>query len=134
MDIAAGTIGFVGFALGSTKTIHDTIVGIRNGPEVLRRLSNALSSMNEILHQIQAQGSSASQNTKLVGKVKEYCKDIQKWEENIKRIQKVEQDGRGRRFWRLVKTYLQEKDLNRMHELVQLWITELSLHFSVAGR
>ena len=134
MDVAAGTVGIVGFALSSTKTIYDTIVGIRNGPDIIQAVSKSLASTIEILHLLQGPEPPVNENSELNKKVQDYFSSVKAVGKKLEGVKNVPCDSRGHRFWRLVKTHLQEKEIRRVHELIRQWMTELSVYLAVEKR
>ena len=131
MDVAAGTIGVVGFAIASTKSIYQIISGIRNAPENVARAARSLDEMAQTLQRIQDLGYSTGQHPDLLRMIQDYQSAITEFREKVEKVQCLPTDSRTQRFWRQVRTHLKETDLERIHRLVQEQLGRLSVQFNI---
>ena len=129
VSTAASVLGIAGTALKCSQTIYKLLASIKNQPRHIRNLTSAVQNLQLVLSRV-----TASTAVRFVGDANDLeplsivlrsCwEDIHHYEGVIRRITLVHNDSRVGRSWKLVRSVLQEKDLQKM------W-TELHHHFGM---
>ena len=127
----ASILALVGFALQSTKTIYQTISGIKNGPEQVQQLASAVHNLQLVLTQISTCRAvklvGPETNLKVITDLIEAChKNVSRYENELTKVQISLNDKKAGKAWKKIKTVLQENDLRRM------W-TEVNNHVAALG-
>lgn len=118
MDSAGSLVALIGFALSSTKTIYDTVSGIRQGPRVVNEAAQSPQNALNPLESIKADdfaGLPADLEETLQG----YQNSLEAFQVKVEKLRSLPSDGAIRRSWKRLKTVLKEKDLESLHQTTQ---------------
>ena len=96
MDAAASVVGAVSFALASTKTIYNTISGIRHARDNTQRTAQSLKEMEELLEQVN--GLDACKDSDLISVIQDYEQLMEDFRKEIDKVQCLPTDSRVLRF------------------------------------
>lgn len=128
---AASVIAVASIALQSTKVIYEAVTGIKNGPSQVQDLASALRNLQQVLQRIA--GLSRDQTQAQLTELKKFAETCAKDVQSIEiRLSKLSGGGKVEKAWKMVKTYLQTKDLEVIRTTVQLHVQLLSSEMGIA--
>lgn len=131
MDGASAIITFVVVALQSAKAVHGTLSAVKDGPRNLQNVIHSveeLSSLLERLESILRSGEHDNNDLIAVSELAERCaKDMRRFNESISKLSISPQTKKFGRFWKRLKTALDEKELDRMRTILQGYTSSIAL-------
>ena len=127
---AASVTAIVTIAFQSIQVIHDVVCGIRNGPDQIRRLSESIEYLREILDQIRGNtGGDAS----FVHSMKICAEDLEAFKIKLRKL-KTPGETRIRTAWEKVVMFLKREEFEEMQIIIQRHCTALSLRLNTSQR
>ena len=131
LSAGASVLTFLGLAFAVTKAIHDGLTTIKDGPQVIRDLSNEFAQLRNILERLSRIPMSIADATEVDGLAKKWNEDVAGFEARLRRLDASGADGRKRRAWRKLKFYFTEKDLEQMRHVVRGHIQLLTVRLNI---
>ena len=140
---AATLLTLIGFTLQSLKTVYGTTGSIRDGPQMLAKLTIAgkeletdLDQLSKLAHDSQPSQQSAEQDIwdALNQKIVHCGADVQLLEKEVGALGVVKSDQFIRKVWKRVKTSLKDKDFERMWTTIQGHVGALTTHLTMIER
>lgn len=131
---SASILTFITVAFSVSKSIHETLSTIRDGPEILRSLNDELSQLETILQRflsISFAFTSATDISELERLVKKCQDDLVGFNTKICQLDVSGGDGRRGRLWRKLKICFEEKDLEHIRAVVRSHAQLLTLRLSI---
>jgi len=134
VGFSASILTFVGAAITVSKSIHNTLSAIKDGPEIITSLSHEISQLETILQRLSEVFSSTATPTdkpELEKLVKKCKSDLVGFETTLHQLDVSGADGRRGRLWRKLKFCLGEKDLDQMRHVVRGHFSVLTIHLGI---
>ncbi|OBS19640.1 hypothetical protein FPOA_11365 [Fusarium poae] len=130
LGAAASVTQFVLLSLKCVKEAHDALSQYKDGPDILKRLTNDLLGVQHIL-EVLRQSENVLANRPLVAHIKQSLEGLCSIAKRLIELQTTPGDKGSRRFWKHLKIVLSENDMNRIRsELAQI-VNNLNLRLSV---
>lgn len=129
MEVAASIITVITLGLQSSKFIHETVSGIKGGPATVQKLVKAAQNLSKLLEQIKEL---AGRATETLGEhdahffggftplLSDCVGELQHIRETLGKI--IRSDFT---LWNNVKTYLHEKDFDKMWNSIHYYVHSL---------
>ena len=114
MDVAASLLALVSFALNSIKTTHEIISTILDGPQIVVSAANSLCNAARILEELQRDRSQIPHDFSHA--LEGYRRILDAFQHKLSKLETSSTHGTFRRAWVRIKTVLQEKDIQRLHQ------------------
>ena len=130
MDVAASFITVVTLALRSTQVIYNTVSGFKNAPKTIKQMTSSLLDLSKLLEQLRDSSGSLHLAADLPDLISRCAENLRVLERKLGKLSLSTGKGAGR-FWKNVKLMLQEKDLDRMSDLVRQHVEVLSLQLNI---
>jgi hypothetical protein len=130
----ASILTFITVAFSVSKSIHETLSTIKDGPEILRYLNDELSQLEGILQrflQISFASISATDISELEVLVKKCQDDLVSFKVKLCQLDILGGDGRRGRLWRKLKLCFEEKDLENIRLVVRGHVQLLTLRLGL---
>ncbi|RFN52459.1 hypothetical protein FIE12Z_3220 [Fusarium flagelliforme] len=130
----ASILTFITVAFSVSKSIHDTLSAIKDGPEVLRFLKDELSQLQGILQgllQTSITAVGASDVSELHQLVKKCQDDLVGFNTRLCQFDISGADGRRGRLWRKLKLAIEEKDLDHIRQVIKGHVQLLTLRLGI---
>jgi Fungal N-terminal domain of STAND proteins len=136
VSAGAGVLTFITVALQSTKKIYEAVSGITKGPEQLESLAAAVETLHSVLTQFSncpvVDTADAKTDLELIwGLIKTCSEDVLRYEKELGKVSISSDDKRAGRAWKKLKTFLQEKDLQRIRIGVNHHISALGFQLNI---
>lgn len=134
VGFGASILTFVAAAVSVSKSIHDILSAIKDGPEIIGSLNGEISQLEAILQRLLQVASSIAEPTdrpELEHLVKRCKDDLVGFEAKLRQLDVSGADGRRGRLWRKLKICLEEKDLDQIRHVVRWHIHLLTLHLVI---
>ncbi|KAI1454940.1 hypothetical protein F4805DRAFT_438037 [Annulohypoxylon moriforme] len=125
VGVGANVLAFVLLALKSAKTSYETISAIKDGPEIVRQVAANINQFYWILYGLR--NSPAAIDDSLMGHLKTCCEQLNSAASFIEKLQISPSERRAGRFWRRLKAFLGEKDLDQLNVQLTMNIGILNL-------
>jgi len=140
MDIGVGAsiITIIILGLNSSKFIYETVSGIRGGPATVQKLVNAAQNLSKLLEQIKEL---AGRATETLGEHDAHffedfkpllCECVDELQHIQKTLGKIIRSS-DFTLWNNVKTYLREKDFDKMWNSIHYYVESLGTQLVHAG-
>ncbi|KAF1979298.1 hypothetical protein BU23DRAFT_642668 [Bimuria novae-zelandiae CBS 107.79] len=131
MDGASVVITFVLVALKSVKAVHGTLSALKDGPHNLTNVIHSVEEIRSILERLQnILGSGTHDDADLLAfsNLADQCaNDVKRFDERLGRLT-VSTDNKSKKiFWKRMKTALDEKELDRMRNILQGHTSSIAL-------
>jgi Fungal N-terminal domain of STAND proteins len=138
MEVAASIITVIALGVQSSKFIYETVSGIKGGPATAQKLVKAAQDLSKLLEQFK----------ELAGRVTETLgeHDAQFFEDSkpllcdcVKELQYIRETlskfirSSDLPFWNNVRTYLHEKDFDKMWNSIHYYVQSLGTQLLHAG-
>jgi hypothetical protein len=125
---AASVVAVIVFALSCTKTIHDTISRIKNGPKNIAETTSALEDLWKTLEQIRGLDAEfISVNANLRNVVQKCAADLKECENKIGCLRILPSNKIMGKVLKRVKTMLKQDDFQEMWRKIKWHVSALSL-------
>ncbi|RBR12478.1 uncharacterized protein FIESC28_08602 [Fusarium coffeatum] len=134
VGFGASILTFVAAAVSVSKSIHDILSAIKDGPETIGFLNNEISQLEAILQrllQVSASTAGLSDRPELEQLVKKCKDDLVAFEAKLRQLDVSGADSRRGRLWRKLKICLEEKDLDHIRGVVKWHVHILTLHMVI---
>ncbi|CAG7559085.1 unnamed protein product [Fusarium equiseti] len=122
VGFGASLLTFVGAAVTVSKSIHEILSAIKDGPETIGFLNNEISQLEGILQrllQVYVSTAGLSDRPELEHLVQKCKDDLVGFEARIRQLDVSGADGRRGRLWRKLKICLEEKDLDHIRHVTR---------------
>jgi hypothetical protein len=134
VGVSASILTFVTVAVSVSKSIHDILSAIKDGPEIIGFLNNEISQLEAILQrllQVASLTTGPTDRLELEQLVKRCKDDLVGFEAKLRQLDVSGADGRRGRLWRKLKICLEEKDLDQIRHVVRWHVHLLTLHLVI---
>ncbi|KAF4971009.1 hypothetical protein FSARC_2112 [Fusarium sarcochroum] len=131
---SASVLTFLTVAFSVTKSIHDALSAIKDGPQVIRYLNDEVAQLESILQRLsQASFASidAADKSELEGLAKKCKDDLTDFESKLRLPDVSGADGRRDKLWRKLKLCFTEKDIDQMRHVVRGHIQLLTIRLNL---
>jgi hypothetical protein len=134
-EAVATVFALAGVALTSTKTIYETIASVREGSDKAKSTANSLINLRSTLELVRASGDHPIIGSQLkldvARQIKACLDELKRFDGDIKKIQKIPTDSRGKRVWKAVLRIVGEKKLEEISQCARGHATALSLYLDI---
>ncbi|KAJ4360872.1 uncharacterized protein N0V89_001439 [Didymosphaeria variabile] len=132
MDGASAIITFVVVALQSAKAVHGTLSAVKDGPHNLQNVIHSVEELKNILERVEniLRSGSNRGDVDLIafsGFAERCAEDMRRFDEGIGKLIVSPKSKKLGRFWKRLKTALDEKELDRMRSILQSHTSSLAL-------
>ncbi|KAH8886428.1 ankyrin [Thozetella sp. PMI_491] len=127
----ASVLAFIGI-LNSLQSIYETLSAVKDGPEHVRQVANSVGQLSTVLKQLQRQQYLPDPDGN--HQLKQCVDDVKTIEDGISKLRISPSEKRSGKIWKRVKTALKEKDIDRMHKILERHTAALSLQLVVQQR
>ncbi|KAF5963604.1 hypothetical protein FBULB1_13275 [Fusarium bulbicola] len=130
----ASILTFITVAFSVTQSIHSALSAIKDGPQVIRLLTDEISQLKSILQRlnevsfVSINDIDKSQLNSLAKKCKD---DLSVLNSRLKSLDVANSDGRGDRLWRKLKLSFSEKDLDQVRHVVRGHVQHLTVRLNL---
>ncbi|RFN43296.1 hypothetical protein FIE12Z_12486 [Fusarium flagelliforme] len=134
VGFGASLLTFVGAAVTVSKSIHEILSAIKDGPETIGFLNNEIFQLKGILQrllQVYVSTAGLSDRPELEHLVQKCKDDLVGFEARLRQLDVSGADGRRGRLWRKLKICLEEKDLDQIRHVVRWHVHLLTLHLVI---
>lgn len=131
LSAGASVVAFLGLAFSVTKTVHDVLSTIKDGPQVIQHLKEEFSQLRSILERLSQISMSATDAAELDGLAKKCNEDLTGFEKGLRRLDILGADGRRGRLWRKLKLCFTEKDLEHTRHVVRGYVQLLTIRLNL---
>lgn len=134
VGFGASILTFAAAAVTVSKSIHNTLSAIKDGPEIITSLSHEISQLETILQRLLEVFSSTATSTdrpELEKLVKKCKSDLVGFETTLDQLDVSGADRRRGRLWRKLKFCLGEKDLDQMRHVVRGHFSVITIHLGI---
>lgn len=122
VGFGASILTVVAAAISASKSIHDILTAIKDGPEIIGFLNSEVFQLEVILQRLLQVASSIAESTdrpELEHLVKRCKDDLVRFEAKIHQLDVSRAHGCRGRLWRKLKHRLERKDLSQIRHVVQ---------------
>ncbi|KAF5267160.1 hypothetical protein FOXYS1_1970 [Fusarium oxysporum] len=126
----ASILTFITVAFSVTQSIHLALSAIKDGPEVIRFLTNEIAQLESILQRLKQVSFAFIDDvdkSQLEGLAKKCKDDLAELDSRLKSFDVSTSDGRRGRLWRKLKLCFSEKDLDHIRHVVQSHVQHLTI-------
>ncbi|EXK44770.1 hypothetical protein FOXG_03801 [Fusarium oxysporum f. sp. lycopersici 4287] len=126
----ASILTFITVAFSVTQSIHLALSAIKDGPEVIRFLTNEIAQLESILQRLKQVSFAFIDDvdkSQLEGSAKKCKDDLAELDSGLKSFDVSTSDGRRGRLWRKLKLCFSEKDLDHIRHVVQGHVQHLTI-------
>ncbi|KAF4496992.1 hypothetical protein FAGAP_6840 [Fusarium agapanthi] len=126
----ASILTFITFA----HSIHSALSAIKDGPEVIRRLTAEIAQLESVLRRLNELSFVSVDDidkSQLDGLAKKCKNDLAELDSRLKSLNVSTSDGRRGRLWRKLKLYFSEKDLEQIRNIVRDHVLHLGLQLDL---
>jgi uncharacterized protein YukE len=139
---AASILAVAGTTLQSVKFIHDTIQGVKNGPQKVQRATQAVESLQSLLEAIQ---STAKQSKRSLGQADSKClnpieplldqcaSDLKSFENFLREVKPTSGSHLGSTLKGQFSLFMSGKEFQGLYDVVQRHVQTLNSCLSNAG-
>ncbi|EXA42973.1 hypothetical protein FOVG_08016 [Fusarium oxysporum f. sp. pisi HDV247] len=131
---SASILTFVTVAFSVTKSIHEALSAIQDGPQIIRFLTDEIAQLQSILQRLK-QVSFVSiddiDKVQLDGLAKKCKDDLAALDSQLKSLDVSAPDGRRGRLWRKLKLCFSEKDLDQIRHVVRGHVEHLTVRLNL---
>ncbi|KAF4446201.1 hypothetical protein F53441_10177 [Fusarium austroafricanum] len=125
---------FLTIAFSVTKSIHETLCAIKDGPQLIAFLRDEVAQLQGVLQRlsrVSLVSVDASDISELEGLAKKCQDDLVGFASKLQSLDASSADGRKERFWRKVKQSLAEKDLDQIRHVVRGHVQILTVRLNL---
>ncbi|KAF5609931.1 uncharacterized protein FSUBG_3712 [Fusarium subglutinans] len=130
----ASILTFITVAFSVTQSIHSALSAIKDGPQVIRLLTDEIFQLKSILQRLD-EVSFVSINdidkSQLNGLAKKCKDDLSALNFRLKSLDVANSDGRGDRLWRKLKLSFSGKDLDQVRHVVRGHVQHLTVRLNL---
>lgn len=125
----ASVLAFITLAIQSAKTVSTILAGIKDAPDDVRRTAETVSMLQWALEQLAQHGEAS--RVPLAEGIKDQLRicseNLEAYASKLAKLLALDTDGRGRRVWKRIKAVLDEKELDKMTEIMAAHASTLNL-------
>ncbi|KAK8108967.1 hypothetical protein PG984_014768 [Apiospora sp. TS-2023a] len=132
LGLGANVVAFVVVAAQLTKKTYETFSTIKDGPEIVRRVTDQVNQLYWILEGLKT-NRAALQDPSLAGHLQLCISEISSAAPLIEKLQLSPEERRSGRLWKRLRTFLGEKDLERLNTQLSGIATSLTLRMQGAA-
>jgi hypothetical protein len=135
LSTTASVIAIVTAALQCTKTIHEIICGIRNGPTYVQELSVKMSDLRGLLNQLKVVGHriTGDQFDELKATMQRCANDLAIFEGKILKLREVPGEKKRAKVKKRIKAMLKEDDFLSIGRKVTQYIEMIGVQLETVG-
>lgn len=133
IGVGANVLAFVLLGLKSAKFIHETLSAVKDGPEIVQRVARDILQLHWILERVH-QSRAAADDESLLFHAQQCVDDLGSLAEIVQRLQLATNERLTGRFWKRIKTVLNEKDLARISTQVTQKASLLDFRINLLSR
>lgn len=133
ISAGASVVAFITLGLQSAKVIYETLSAIRDGPKSLQQVISDVEQIQSILKHL-LQSPATANNAPLTNHVSSCVLDLELAASEIQKLQISPNQQGHEKLWRRVKTFLNEKDLDRISAQIARHANTLSLRLNIMTR
>ncbi|KAI0857819.1 ankyrin repeat-containing domain protein [Xylaria cubensis] len=130
IGLGANVVAFVVLAAQLSKKLYITLSAIKDGPNNVRRVSNHLRQLHEVLEQIR-HSPLACHDTELTSHVELCVSDLESLFSSVQRLQPTEDESKTDRMWKRFKSFLDESKLDCIREQIVTHVSTLNFRLSI---
>ncbi|KAI1035580.1 hypothetical protein LB504_005682 [Fusarium proliferatum] len=130
----ASILTFTTVAFSVTQSIHKALSAIKDGPEVIRSLTDDIAQLESVLQRLKKLSFVSVDDTEKsqLERLAEKCHDdLAKLDSRLKSLDVSTSEGQGGRFLRKLKFCFSEKDLDQIRHIVQGHVLHLGLRLDL---
>ncbi|KAM0551374.1 hypothetical protein ACHAPJ_008483 [Fusarium lateritium] len=130
----ASLLTFLTVAFSVTKSIHDALSAIKDGPQVIQYLSDDFAQLQTILQKLSQTpftSINVTDKSELEGLAKKCNGDLVDFDTKLRLLDVSGAGGRRDRLWRKLKLCFTEKDLDQMRHVVQGHVQVLTIRLNL---
>ncbi|KAJ3540684.1 hypothetical protein NM208_g4949 [Fusarium decemcellulare] len=134
VSAGASVVTFITLAFSVTKTIHNVLSSIKDGPQVVQYLKDEVAQLQSILgriSEISHDSTHGNDATELGGLVQKCVNDMTSFDSKLRRLDISGADGRSGRLWRRLKNCFTERDLEQMRQVVRGHVQLLTVRLTL---
>lgn len=139
LGAVASVIAVTTVALQSSRTVYETISGIKNGPEEVKELASEVQQLCHILRQVtevsknidDRDATSISELQNVIDQCRQNLDDFQK---QFNQFKVLSNERRWTKAWKRVKLVVKKEDFLRMWRTVSHYVNILGRHLDLIGR
>jgi hypothetical protein len=130
----ASILTFITVAFSVTQSVHSALSAIKDGPQVIRLLTDEISQLKSILQRLKEvsfvsiDGIDKSQLSNLAQKCKD---DLSTFSSRLESLNVATSDNRQGRLWRKLKLSFSEKDLDQIRHVVRGHVQHLTVRLNL---
>ncbi|KAK8057368.1 ankyrin repeat-containing domain protein [Apiospora saccharicola] len=132
LGLGANVVAFVVVAAQLAKKTHETFSAIKDGPEIVQRVASQVNQVYWILEGLKKHRA-ALEDPALAGHLQICFNEISSAAALIEKLQLSPAERRGGRLWKRLRTFLNEKDLERLNAQLTGIATTLTLRMQGAS-
>ncbi|RSL88876.1 hypothetical protein CDV31_015971 [Fusarium ambrosium] len=131
LSAGASVITFLGLAFSLTKTVHEVLSTVKDGPQIIQHLKEEFSQLRSILERLTHISMSVTDATELDVLARKCNDDVVGFEMRLRRLDMSGVDGRRGRLWRKLKLCFTEKDLEQMRHIIRGHVQLLTIRLNL---
>lgn len=130
----ASILTFITVAFSVTQSIHSALSAIKDGPEIIRSLTDEIAQLENVLQRsktlsfVSVDDIDKSQLKRLAEKCKD---DLDKLDSRLRSLDVSTSSGRRGRLWRKLKLSFAEKELDHIRNKIQSHLHHLIIQFHI---
>ncbi|KAI0902062.1 ankyrin [Annulohypoxylon nitens] len=122
----ANILSFVVLALNTAKTTYETLSAVKDGPEIVKRVTANVNQLYRILLNLEKSRIAINDHS-VLGHLKICCDQLDSASSFIKKLQITPGERRTGKLWKRLRTFLSEKDLEKLSDNLTLDVAILQL-------
>ncbi|TRX90016.1 hypothetical protein FHL15_009117 [Xylaria flabelliformis] len=130
IGLGANVVAFVVLASQLSKKLYITLSSIKDGPNNVRRVSNHLLQLHDVLEQIR-HSPLACHDTELTRHVELCVSDLESLFSSVQRLQSTKGESKTDRMWKRFKSFLDESKLDSIREQIVTHVSTLNFRLSI---
>ncbi|KAI2468980.1 ankyrin [Annulohypoxylon bovei var. microspora] len=126
IGVGANVIAFVVIALKAAKTTYETLSAVKDGPKIVKQVADRINQLYWILDGLK-KSLTVVEDASIMGHLRICCEELNSAAEFIEGLQISSGDRHVGKIWRKLKTFLGEKDLERLNDQLTSHVTIFNL-------
>ncbi|SCV52755.1 uncharacterized protein FFB14_12773 [Fusarium fujikuroi] len=130
----ASILTFITVAFSVTQSIHSALSAIKDGPEIIRSLTDEIAQLENVLQRLKTLSfvSVDDIDKSQLKRLAEKCKDdLDKLDSRLRSLDVSTSSGRRGRLWRKLKLSFAEKELDHIRNKIQSHLHHLIIQFHI---
>lgn len=133
LGLGANVVALVVVAAQLLKKTHETFSAIKDGPEIVKRVTNQVNQLYWIMEGLKT-NKAALEDYALAGQLKLFFDEISSAAALVEKLQLSPADRRSGRLWKRLRAFLGDKDLERLNAQLTGIATSLTLRLQGASK